>query len=112
MSQEQDLMDDANARAAVYLASVKTRRVFPDAAQIKALDVFDEALPNAPTSEKDMLALLDDVGSPATSASTGAHYLGFVIGGLLPCRRSRRPYGQRVGPVCKFAYELTRCRKT
>jgi glutamate/tyrosine decarboxylase-like PLP-dependent enzyme len=31
-----------------------------------------------------MLAQLDELGSPATSVSTGPHYLGFVIGGLLP----------------------------
>jgi glutamate/tyrosine decarboxylase-like PLP-dependent enzyme len=30
------------------------------------------------------LALLDEVGSPATVATTGGRYFGFVIGGSLP----------------------------
>ena len=30
------------------------------------------------------LALLDNIDSPATVATTGGRYLGFVIGGALP----------------------------
>jgi glutamate/tyrosine decarboxylase-like PLP-dependent enzyme len=81
---EEKLMQDADERAADYLRTLNTRPVFPDTAQLQTLDVFDENIPSAPTEPADMLALLDDVGSPNTVVSTGPHYYGFVIGGLLP----------------------------
>ncbi len=81
---EHTLMIDADARAATYRQSVDTRPVFPDAAQVRALDGFDEALPEAPTDARAMLSMLDELGSPATVVSTGPHYYGFVVGGTLP----------------------------
>lgn len=41
-------------------------------------------LPEDPSDPLQLLALLDDVGSPATVATTGGRYFGFVIGGALP----------------------------
>jgi len=84
MSNENNLMMDADARATTYRQSVKTRRVYPDMDEIAALGGFDEALPEDPSDAQAMLAKLDDLGSPATSVSTGPHYLGFVLGGVLP----------------------------
>lgn len=81
---EHGLMIEADARALNYLQSVQTRNVYPTDAQIKALEIFEESLPGVPSDPQAMLELLDRVGSPATSVSTGPHYLGFVIGGLLP----------------------------
>ena len=83
-SDEQELMRDADLRAAGYLSSVSSRPVYPGAAQIEVLNEFDEALPETATNPRAMLTQLDELGSPATSVSTGPHYLGFVIGGLLP----------------------------
>ena len=45
---------------------------------------FDVAFPTAPTAPEAVLAQLDDVGSPATMASAGPRYFGFVVGGSLP----------------------------
>ena len=84
MNKEQELMADADARANAYRQTVATRRVFPSEADLLALDVFDQPLPADPTSPQAMLAQLDEIGSPATSVSTGPNYFGFVIGGLLP----------------------------
>jgi len=84
MSNEHTLMVDADTRAATYRRSVSTQPVFPPDDAINALRVFDENLPDSPSEAQDMLALLDDVGSPATTVSTGPHYYGFVIGGVLP----------------------------
>jgi glutamate/tyrosine decarboxylase-like PLP-dependent enzyme len=83
-SVEAALLRDADARAAAYLASVDARRVFPDAAALAALRAFDETLPTAGVDARETLALLDAVGSPATVASNGPRYFGFVIGASLP----------------------------
>lgn len=81
---EPELMADAERRAAAYLAGTPTRRVFPGAAAVAALAAFDEPLPGPGRPAAETLALLDDTGSPATVASNGPHYYGFVIGAALP----------------------------
>jgi glutamate/tyrosine decarboxylase-like PLP-dependent enzyme len=81
---EQQLMAQADERAQTYLAGIKGRRVFPDAEAIANLSVFAEALPEQGCSEAQTLAMLDDYGSPATVASNGPNYYGFVIGATLP----------------------------
>jgi glutamate/tyrosine decarboxylase-like PLP-dependent enzyme len=40
--------------------------------------------PDGPTSPDQVLATLDEIGSPATVASAGGRYFGFVTGGSLP----------------------------
>lgn len=81
---ELDLVADADARAARYLAEVDRRRVFPDDAAIAALDGFDAPLGNEPQAPADVLRVLDELGSPATVASNGPSYFGFVVGAALP----------------------------
>ncbi|WP_322044913.1 pyridoxal phosphate-dependent decarboxylase family protein [Paraburkholderia sp. J67] len=78
------LLADADQRAHRYLASVAQRRVFPDAAALAGLAAFDEALPDVGAPPADTLRLLDEAGSPATTASNGPNYYGFVIGAALP----------------------------
>jgi len=76
-----DLLADAATRAALYLDSLDGRAVAPD---VRELGRFEEALPTAPTDPAEVLALLDEVGSPATMAMAGRRFFGFVIGGVLP----------------------------
>jgi glutamate/tyrosine decarboxylase-like PLP-dependent enzyme len=78
------LLADAAERARRYLADVNHRRVTPDPAALDALAAFDEPLPERPGDPAATLALLDDAGSPATVASAGGRYFGFVIGGSFP----------------------------
>lgn len=78
------LIADADKRALAYLASVNTRRVFPDDAAIDALAAFFEALPEEGRGALNTLAMLDEIGSPATVVSNGPNYFGFVIGATLP----------------------------
>ncbi|MGH3401091.1 MAG: pyridoxal phosphate-dependent decarboxylase family protein [Streptosporangiaceae bacterium] len=80
----QALLAGAAARAGQYLASVDERPVAPDDAALAGLARFDEALPEAAGDPAATLALLDDAGSPATVASAGGRYFGFVIGGSYP----------------------------
>jgi len=75
---------DADRRASDYVAGVTTRRVFPSAEAIAALSRFEEAWPEQGEGVADTIALLNDVGSPATTASNGPRYFGFVIGAALP----------------------------
>jgi glutamate/tyrosine decarboxylase-like PLP-dependent enzyme len=78
------LLADAAERARRYLAGLDDRPVAPDEAALSALASFDEPLPEKPVDPAATLALLDEAGSPATMASAGGRYFGFVIGGSLP----------------------------
>lgn len=79
-----ELLADAAARAVRYLDRLDERGVAPDAAALAGLRLFDEPLPEDPVDPATTLALLDEAGSPATVASAGGRYFGFVIGGSLP----------------------------
>jgi glutamate/tyrosine decarboxylase-like PLP-dependent enzyme len=78
------VLDDAAARARRYLESLDDRAVAPSPEAIAALQRLEEPLPQGPTAAKDVLALLDQVVSPATMAMAGPRFFGFVIGGSLP----------------------------
>ena len=45
-------------------------------------------LPAAGLADRDVLALLDEAGSPATVATAGPRYFGFVTGGTLPAAQA------------------------
>jgi glutamate/tyrosine decarboxylase-like PLP-dependent enzyme len=79
-----DLLDDAAKRASRYLESLETRSVAPAKEAVAALARFDQAFPEHPSSAEAVLAELDEIGSPATMASAGGRFFGFVIGGALP----------------------------
>ena len=78
------LLNETAERASRYLQSLDERKVAPAPEAVQALAALDESLPDAPTDDARVIALLDDIGSPATMASAGARYFGFVIGGALP----------------------------
>jgi glutamate/tyrosine decarboxylase-like PLP-dependent enzyme len=78
------LLAEAAKRAGFYLDALKERRVAPSAEAVAELSVFSESLPAGPTDPAQVLAQLDQIGSPATVATAGGRYFGFVIGGSLP----------------------------
>lgn len=78
------LLSDASARAIRYLDNLDQRSVAPTPAAVAALRKFDEPLPAEPSDPALTLQLLDEVGSPATTAMAGRRFFGFVIGGSLP----------------------------
>jgi glutamate/tyrosine decarboxylase-like PLP-dependent enzyme len=80
----QALLDEAAGRAARYLAGLDYRPVAPDDAALAGLERFDEPLPEFTGDAAATLALLDEAGSPATTASAGGRFFGFVTGGSHP----------------------------
>ena len=78
------LLRDATERAIAYLDGLDERRVAPTDEAIAALAELDEQLPAVGADPAATLELLDRVGSPATMASAGGRYFGFVNGATLP----------------------------
>lgn len=78
------LVEEAARRAASYVRRVDERPVFPGEATRAALARLRTALPEQGLAPEAVLALLDEVGSPNTVATTGGRYHGYVMGGTLP----------------------------
>lgn len=77
-------LDDVSKRAIRYVDEIDERAVFPSDDALSELSQFDEAFPEKSTTLEDVIAQLDDLGAPATVATTGPRYFGFVQGGILP----------------------------
>jgi glutamate/tyrosine decarboxylase-like PLP-dependent enzyme len=74
----------AAERSCEYLREVGHRRVAPADESLAGLAHFHEPFPEKPYDPADAIALLHKFGAPATVATTGGRYFGFVIGGTLP----------------------------
>ena len=79
-----ELMEMASERAARYLETLDGRSVFPSGEAVKRLAELGGELPAEGTEPAEVLRLLDEIGSPATVASAGRRYFGFVTGGAIP----------------------------
>ena len=79
-----EILQQVARRAERYLKEIRERGVAPSAEAVAALDGFLEGLPEGPTAPADVIAMLDELGSPATMGIAGPRFFGFVIGGSLP----------------------------
>lgn len=84
LDQTSHLIRRAGELAANYHRGLSERSVAPTAAALAALTEFDEPFPEHPADAEATLEMLDRVGSPATMATTGGRYFGFVNGAVLP----------------------------
>jgi glutamate/tyrosine decarboxylase-like PLP-dependent enzyme len=84
MSQNHTLLEDVLRRGSRYLSALPQRRVAPSQTQLDGLSQFNRPLPEHPADPAEVLAELDGAGSPATVASAGGRYFGFIIGSSLP----------------------------
>ena len=79
-----DLLNAALQRSLRYLRGARDRGVAPSQAAVERLNELAGDLPEMPTGPEAVLALLDEVGSPATVVNAAGRYFGFVNGGSLP----------------------------
>ncbi len=78
------LLLDAATRGASYREEIVARKITPDRDAIASLDALFEDLSDSGCGDADVLAMLDEIGSPATIGMASPRYFGFVIGGALP----------------------------
>lgn len=78
------LLMDAAQRAADYLEQLPTRSVAPAQDAVRRLAELDLPIPEQPGDPARTLELIDRLASPATMATAGPRFFGFVIGGSLP----------------------------
>ena len=79
-----ELVESAGRRAAAYLRGINARRVFPTPEAVARLEQLGGPVPETSEDPRQVLRALDEIGSPATAATTAGRYFGFVVGGALP----------------------------
>jgi glutamate/tyrosine decarboxylase-like PLP-dependent enzyme len=80
----EDLLRSAAEQAIAYRAGLDGRSVVPSPEAAARLTDLGGPLPKGPSDPAQVLAQLDEIGSPATIASAGGRYFGFVTGSSLP----------------------------
>jgi len=84
LSRRDELLQQAAETARKYVHGIGKRRVSPSERDLENLGKFREPFPSAPGDPVEIFKKLDEIGSPATMATTGGRYFGFVNGGTLP----------------------------
>ncbi len=79
-----DLLNHAAARAIQYLQTIRERRVGPSEEGAGGMAELDGPFPEEPLEPEKVIEILDRAGSPATAATAGGRFFGFVHGGCLP----------------------------
>ncbi|ANM30900.1 pyridoxal-dependent decarboxylase [Acidobacteria bacterium Mor1] len=79
-----ELLQITSELANRYIEELGRREVVPGAEAVQGLQEFHEPMPVDGTSPEQVIRRLDRFGSPATVATTGGRYYGFVVGGALP----------------------------
>jgi glutamate/tyrosine decarboxylase-like PLP-dependent enzyme len=75
------LLEEAARRATRYRRGLVTQPIRPEPADLASLG---GDFPDGPTDPREVLELMDDVGSPATMGFSSPRFYGWVIGGVHP----------------------------
>jgi glutamate/tyrosine decarboxylase-like PLP-dependent enzyme len=99
------LLAEAARRSVTYLDTIDERSVTPSTDAVSRIRELGGALPVAPCDPQHVLAMLDEIGSPATTVNAGGRFFGFVNGGSLPAALAANwlagAWDQNAGPsVC------------
>jgi glutamate/tyrosine decarboxylase-like PLP-dependent enzyme len=84
LTKRDELLRRAAEAAREYAQTIGERRVAPAEKDRNGLKKFRESFPAAASDPMEILEQLHELGSPATVATTGGRYFGFVVGGTLP----------------------------
>ncbi len=84
LASAEDLLRETAQRASAYIASVRNRPVTVKAEAILRLEELKHPLPAKGLDALQVLRRLDEIGSAATVATSGARFFGLVVGGALP----------------------------
>src|SRR5262245_5668889 len=83
-SAAREILRDAAERGIRYRETLDQRGVAPTPEAVSNLARFRTGLSDHGTEPAGILALLDELGSPATVTMAGGRYFGFVNGSSLP----------------------------
>ena len=81
---DKSIFEQAQKYAFDYLNTVFNRNVYPEDKALQNLEVFDEKFPLTSSNANEVIEQLNTYGSPATAATLGGRYFGFVCGSALP----------------------------
>jgi glutamate/tyrosine decarboxylase-like PLP-dependent enzyme len=81
---DKPLFNKAQNLGHAYAENIFDRNVFPSEKALSDLNIFDEAFPENHTDAHEVLQILNTYGAPATVATLGSRYFGFVSGGAVP----------------------------
>lgn len=79
-----EIFNQAQQHSFEYLENVFDRNVYPTEEALNNLSIFDEELPIDSINAKSVIEQLNKYGSPATTATMGGRYFGFVCGSAVP----------------------------
>lgn len=81
---DKEIFSQAQQYSFEYLESIFDRNVYPTEKALNDLSIFDEELPANSTKAKNVIEQLNKYGNPATTATLGGRYFGFVCGSAIP----------------------------
>ncbi|MEX0272837.1 MAG: aspartate aminotransferase family protein, partial [Flavobacteriaceae bacterium] len=81
---DKEIFKQAQKYSFEYLEGIFDRNVYPTQKALDNLSMFDEDLPIGSTNAGHVIELLNDYGGPATTATLGGRYFGFVCGSVVP----------------------------
>jgi len=87
------IFEKAQRYGQTYLDEIFERNVYPTKKALSDLANFDEALPTSSTDAMNVIDMLQKYGSPATVATIGSRYFGFVSGSAVPAGLAAKTLG-------------------